>query len=122
MRMLLGVAVLVVLTGGVSVAEDKKIDAKKLVGKWESKPDVKEKFQIEFTKDGKFTVSGEKDKSIEGTYKVDGNKVTVTIKAEGKEVTMKRTISKLTDTEVTSKDDDTGKEDTLIRVKDKKDK
>ena len=29
---------------------------------------------------------------------------------------------KLTDTEVTSKDDDTGKEETLVRVKDKKDK
>ena len=33
---------------------------------------------------------------------------------------MTRTISKLTDTEVVSKDDENGKEDTLVRIKDKK--
>lgn len=121
MRMLLGVAVAVLLTTGVSLGEDKKIDAKKLVGKWESKPDAKEKFKIEFTKDGKLTLMAEAMK-FEGTYKLDGNKITVVLKIGDEEKKMSRTISKLTDTEITSKDDESGKEDTLVKVKEKSDK
>lgn len=121
MRTLLGVALAVLLTGGASQAEDKKVDAKKLLGKWETKPDAAEKFQVEFLKDGKLTLTAGEMK-IPGTYKLDGNKITVVIKIGDDEKKMTRTISKLTDTEITSKDDESGKEDTLVRVKEKKDK
>ena len=58
----------------------------------------------------------------EGTYKVDGNKLMLTLKLGDDEKKMTRTVSKLTDTELTSKDDENGKEDTLTRVKEKKEK
>lgn len=59
MRIVLGCA-LAVLMAGVGLAADEKIDAKKLVGKWEPK-DRKEKKEgesvvIEFTKGGKVAV------------------------------------------------------------------
>jgi uncharacterized protein (TIGR03066 family) len=122
MRTLLGCTLGLVICFGVS-AKDEKIDAKKLVGKWEPKEQVKDKaFTIEFTKDGKVTItaaSGGKDTKVEGTYKVDGNKVTTTMKFGDKERTETHTVSKLTDTELVSKDEK-GKEETLVRIKDKK--
>lgn len=123
MRAILGCVVVLLLSVGLT-AEDKKtdIDAKKLVGKWEPK-DKKEdaKFVIEFTKDGKVKVniSGNgKDFNVEGTYKVEGNKLQTVVKIGDKEQTHTRTISKLTDTELVSSDEK-GKEDTLVRIKDK---
>jgi uncharacterized protein (TIGR03066 family) len=106
-------------------AEDKeeKIDAKKIVGRWEPKvPRGDRKEVIEFTKDGKFLhIAVDKDKKeqkIEGSYMVDGNKLAVKMKADDKEQTVTRTISKLTDEELVSKSEK-GKEDTLVRIKDK---
>src|SRR5262245_22533820 len=65
-------------------AEDKPDYAKLLVGKWEvSKADegtVPAGTVIEFTKDGKVILTGKKDGAdvtMEGTYKIDGNKFTV---------------------------------------------
>jgi uncharacterized protein (TIGR03066 family) len=121
MRTLFGVGMLLVLVGGVTAA-DEKIDEKKLLGKWEHK---EKKFVIEFLKDGKVTLVGDRDGTEfkgEGTYKVDGNKLMLTIKIGDDEAKMTRTVSKLTDTELTSKDDKDGKEDTLTRVKPKKEK
>jgi uncharacterized protein (TIGR03066 family) len=120
MRVLLGCALTLVLCCGVS-AED-KIDAKKLVGKWEPK-EKKEggSAVIEFTKDGKVTITlaaKGKEVKFDGTYKVDGNKVTTTMKFGDKERTDTQTITKLTDTELVSKDEK-GKEETLLRVKEK---
>lgn len=123
MRVTLGgaLAIALVVTAGLS-ADDKveKIDAKKLVGKWEPK-EAKEggKMVIEFTKDGKISVSFDLDGKagkLEGTYKVEGNKLNYTVKLGEKEETKTRTVSKLTATELVSKDEK-GKEDTLIRVK-----
>lgn len=45
--------------------------------------------------------------------------MTLTVILGGKDVTMTRTVSKLTDEELTSSDEK-GRVDTLIRVKDKK--
>jgi uncharacterized protein (TIGR03066 family) len=116
---LTAVAMLGLAAAGLS-ADDKggKVDAKKLVGKWEATKE-KEKFTVEFTKDGKtvFSAPGKKDFKLEGTYKLDGNKLTMTMKFGDSEQKMSRTITKLTDTELTSKDDQNGKEDTLKRVK-----
>lgn len=124
MRAILGgvMAVALVVTAGVSADDTgEKFDAKKLVGKWEPK-DGKDKFRVEFTKDGKvaFAAGDKDDFKADGTYKLTGNKLMMTIKFGGEEKSMTRTISKLTDTEMTSKDDEKGKEDTLVRVKEKK--
>jgi uncharacterized protein (TIGR03066 family) len=105
-------------------ADDKeeKIDAKKLVGKW--RPKEKKEGVIEFTKDGKVLITaddGGKTLTREGTYKLDGNKLALTLKQGDKERTMTRTVSKLTDTELVSADEK-GKEDTLVRVKEKEKK
>jgi uncharacterized protein (TIGR03066 family) len=124
MRAILGCSLVLVLCCGLS-ADDKKadpIDTKKLVGKWEPK-DKKEGMSavVEFTKDGKvnITLSGkDKDITFGGSYKVDGNKVTTVMTYNGKESTETHTITKLTDTELVSKDDK-GREETLVRVKTK---
>jgi uncharacterized protein (TIGR03066 family) len=104
-------------------AEEKKdelIDAKKLLGKW--CPKEAALFTIEFTKDGKAmlvtTTADGKELKGEGTYKVDGNKLTATVKVSDKDRTITRTISKLTDTEMVCTDEK-GKETTLVRLKDK---
>jgi uncharacterized protein (TIGR03066 family) len=103
-------------------ADDKKadpIDAQKLVGKWEAKDKKADGGMVlEFTKDGKLisvaTAFGIEAK-VEGTYRADGTKLTLTWKPGDKDV---RTISKLTGTELVARDG-TGKETTLVRVKDK---
>ncbi len=114
MRMLLGCAMIAVLVGGVS-ANEEKIDTKKLIGKWEPKEDNKGKVVIEFMKDGKITITIGDGNKLEGTYKVDGNKLTVLIKVDEKKPI---TITKLTDTEMETKDD-AGKVETFLRIKDK---
>jgi uncharacterized protein (TIGR03066 family) len=125
MRVILG-CTLAVLVFNLSLSaddkKDEKIDAKKLIGKWEPK-DKKEGMTlvIEFLKDGKVTISASgngKDVKFDGTYKVDGNKLTMTMKFGEKEQDLVRTVTKLTDTDLTSTDEK-GKEDTLVRIKDK---
>ncbi|HVL14738.1 MAG TPA: TIGR03066 family protein [Gemmata sp.] len=117
MRTLFGVGMVLALVGGVAAADD-KIDAKKLLGKWEHKEMM---FVVTFAKDGKVAIEGG-DLKIDGTYKLDGSKLTMKIKFGDEEKEMKRTITKLSDTELTSTDDDKkdDKGDTLVRVKDEK--
>jgi uncharacterized protein (TIGR03066 family) len=119
MRSLIAVAVVFAFAGYAGAEE--KIDTKKLIGKWEpAKPDPKEpKMVLEIKDGGKFTISvtvGDKTEKIEGTYKVDGNKVTVESKIGDKVEKETYTITKLTDTEMVSKDSK-GKEETMKRVK-----
>lgn len=125
MRALLGGTLAVLCLGTGLWAQDKKdekIDTKKLVGKWAPK-EKKEGVSVvvEFTKDGKtlfaFTSDGKETKS-EGTYKVDGSKLSLTYKAGDKEQTHTVAVSKLTDTELATKDEK-GKEETFVRVRDK---
>jgi uncharacterized protein (TIGR03066 family) len=100
----------------------KETDAKKLVGKWE--PKEKEEgltVVVEFTNDGKAsftTTANGKVTKIEGTYKVNGNRITMPMKYGETVRTHTLTVSKLTDTELVSTDEK-GKEDTLVRIKDK---
>src|SRR5688500_16474188 len=110
------VAVLFV-AGGLSAEE--KFASKKLIAKWTTK-DRKRTMNIEFKEGGKVVVDhdSKKDEKAEGTYKLNGNKLEITLKFNGKDFNIVRTISKLTDDELTSKDED-GKEDTLHRVKGK---
>lgn len=123
LRAVFGSVLLLALSTGLS-ADDKKdaIDAKKLVGKWqpkEKKDDLK--MVIEFTKDGKMLITlteQGKDTNLDGTYKIEGNKLTTKVKVMDKERMRTRTVTKLTDTELVSTDED-GKEDTLLRLKEK---
>ena len=98
-------AAAVLVVGGAS-AQDKKIDAGKLVGKWELTKSTDENAPkgatVEFTKDNKLTVSidvGGKKVELMGTYKVDGDKITVKIKSPdgGKEEEDTDTIKELSE-------------------------
>jgi uncharacterized protein (TIGR03066 family) len=120
MRTTLCGLVAVVFCGTLSADDkrDEKIDAQKLIGKWSPK-NTKEDVVIEFKKGGKLTITpGGKGVNIDGTYKIDGNKMTTTVKFKDDEKVSKLTITKLTDTELVTTDE-SGKEETLVRVKDK---
>jgi uncharacterized protein (TIGR03066 family) len=104
MRTLLGMSLVLVLAFGVSAA-DEKIDAKKLVGKWEMTGEKKKaKFTVEFTADGKLhltgTLSDGKEFTLDGTYKVDGNKIIQTLKIMDKEQMLTVTVTEFTDDEM----------------------
>lgn len=85
--------------------EEKKIDAAKIVGKWDlAKSDDKgpDKATVEFTKDGKISLSFDlngKQVDLTGKYSVKGDQLTVAIslpgEKEGKE--QSDTIKTLTD-------------------------
>lgn len=121
MRTLLGVAMVLAMACGVTAADD-KIDAKKLIGKWEPKaPKKGENMVMEFTKDGKLILAGEgggKDVKIEGTYKLEGDKLSFKMKFGDTTVEETVTITKLTDDELEGKDKD-GKSEAFKRVKEK---
>src|SRR5438874_12073503 len=83
---LVAVGAVVCLLAGGARAEEKVDYAKMIVGNWEvTKADegtVPPHTMIEFTKDGKVKVTGKKggeELNIEGTYKVEGDKFTVTM-------------------------------------------
>lgn len=125
MRLILGLALLStmgLLTSG-AFAQDGKIDAKKLVGKWTPKDEAKTgKVFIEFTKDGKVVVNGkigDNEIKFDGTYKLEGNKLSLTMKKGDMSKSATMTLSKLTDTELEG-EDESGKKETLLRVKGKK--
>jgi uncharacterized protein (TIGR03066 family) len=109
--LVLGVAVC--LLAGAGRGQDKTDYAKMLVGKWEvTKADpgtVPVGTLIEFTKDGKMKVTGKKDDtdlSLEGTYKVEKNTFTMTMKINDMERTQTITITKISDKEMSTKDKD----------------
>ncbi len=124
MRTLLGFGIVLALACGATAA-DEKIDGKKLVGKWEPKEAKKgEAMVMEFTKDGKITVVGDmggKEVKIEGTYKLDGDKLSFVLKFMDIEIKETVTITKLTDTEMEGKDKD-GKAEGFKKVVPKKEK
>ena len=118
MRALLGLGLLIVM--GAATAADDKIDAKKLVGKWEIN-DVKKdvKGTVEFTKDQKLiyvlNLKG-KDLKMDGTYKLEGSKLSVTLKIMDTDTTKEMTVKKLTDAELTV-EDEKGEAKTLKKAK-----
>ncbi len=121
MRVFLSANVLLAFAGFTSAGEETKFDAKKLIGKWElAKPkDGTPKTVVEFAEKGKLTLEvtvGDKVQKIEGTYKLDGNKLDLALTVGDKEMKETFTVSKLTDDEMTSKDS-RGKEDTLKKIK-----
>lgn len=109
----------VILTGvdhlwfikAVGAAPAPSSNQKKILGVWEiTKSDDGTPLMttIEFTKDGKvkvITPVGDQKVNIDGTYKMEGNKVTITLQTpDGKETTDTLTITKLTTKELITKD------------------
>ena len=88
---------------GFAAADDKDDYAKKIVGKWEitkSQGDEPVGALVEFTKDGKFTVAAKlngKELKLDGTYKVEKDKLTTELSVAGKTEKDVDTIKKLTD-------------------------
>lgn len=100
-------------------AMQEKVDGKLLLGKWE--PETKPpgaKLVIEFASEGKLKVDAEfngQKVNMDGTYKLDGNQLSITMKQQGKEETTKMTVTKLNDKEMVTKDDK-DKTETLKRL------
>lgn len=121
MRAIIGAVAILAIVGLASdAAAQEKIDAKKLVGKWQP-ADAKGGVDvtIEFTDKGKVILAldiGGKTDKIEGTYKVDGDKLEMVISLNGKEQKETVTLTKLTDEEMIGKDSK-GKEEKFKRVK-----
>ena len=122
LKLAAAVAVVGLLATGAR-AEDKPDYSKMMVGTWTvTKADadtVPPGTVIEFTADGKMKVTGKKDDkemSFEGTYKVEGDKFTFTMKVGEEEHKDTITIVKLTDTELHVKNKD-GKQSELTRKK-----
>ena len=122
MRMLIGAALVfsfatIVSAAGQGKDKDKdKVDLKKLMGKWEPKDG---KIVIEFADKGKLVMTvdfGGKSEKIDGTYKLDGNKLDVIINFMGKEQKETLTVKSLTDAELVTTDSK-GKDETLKRKK-----
>lgn len=113
-RTLLGLGLVAVLTSGSARGQDKTDYAKAIVGKWEvSKADdntVPAGSTIEFTQDGKMKLTakmGGTDLNLDGTYKVEKNTFTFTIKGpDGQEHSQTITITKISDKEMATKDKD----------------
>ena len=116
-----------------SKAEGPKKEAtnkEKIVGTWEpAKSKEGDPDSIEFTADGKMKVTGKDDKgkpiAIGGTYTVEGDKITSVPHGpddkpmkgpDGKEMKETATITKLTDTELVTKDEK-GKTDEFKKKK-----
>ncbi len=92
-----GVAILV-SAGAAGAADKDKPNADKIVGSWEfvkiNGKDPGIPIKVEFTKDGMIKVGG----MTLGTYKIDGDKITLTAKKTGaKDDTDVSTIKLLTD-------------------------
>ncbi len=106
LRLLVAGVMVVGLTAGAR-AEEKKDNAKLLLGSWEAtKADpgtLPVGAVVEFAKDGKMKVTPKKDSKDEvheGTYKVDGAKIAITTKMGDKEATFTITIKKISETEM----------------------
>jgi len=110
---LLAVGMIMCLFAAGARSEEKVDYAKMLIGKWEvTKADegtLPTGSIVEFTKDGtlKLTVKmGDSDMTLEGKYKVEGDKFTITMKVGDDEHKNTITITKITDKMCSTKDKD----------------
>ena len=97
-------------------AADEKIDAKKLLGKWEP-ADKKSKMVIEFVAGGKLKLAATGEAPLDGRWKLDGNKLTLTFAVGENETSNTVTITKLTDDELAAEDAKKEQKQSFKRVK-----
>ena len=127
--MVRGIALLTALLGFalVATAAQEKKDEEKLLGKWKLTKSGEElppglEATIDFQKGGKLKVSFKfmgKDESVDGTWKLDGKKLTVTMKKGDKDDTETMEITTLDDKKLVTKDPK-GKVDEFEKVKEEK--
>lgn len=103
------VAVVLVCASVGRAADDD--NAKKIIGKWEisKSEDLPAGTTVEFTKDGKVIATAKvegKEVKLEGTYKVEKDKLTSKITVNGKTVEDTDDIVKLTDDTLELRDKD----------------
>jgi uncharacterized protein (TIGR03066 family) len=106
-RFAAAVLVLFAVALGLRADAPKKATKDRLVGKWE--PMSERTSVIEFTKDGKVKVTGEKDgkkAEIGGTYALDGDTIQLTMKFPDRgERSHKVKIKELTDKKLITEDE-----------------
>jgi uncharacterized protein (TIGR03066 family) len=119
----LGCFALAALASAASADEKKATNKEKIVGIWavtKSAGGLPPKANLEFTKDGKLKISikiEDKSLTIDGTYEVKDDKLTVIMKAPGgKEQKETMTIKSLTDKKLVTVDTK-GKEDEFEKKK-----
>jgi len=107
---------------GSAAAQDTDDFAKKIVGKWkvtETKTDAPVGMLVEFTKDGKLTLSATvegKEHKAEGTYSVEKDRLKYKLRLADRTVEETEAIKKLTD-DVLELEDKDKKGTTLRREK-----
>jgi uncharacterized protein (TIGR03066 family) len=115
LRLLVAGVMVVALTAGVRAEkkEEKKDNAKLLLGSWEATKAAEGTLPVgavvTFEKDGKFKTVGKVDGKEEthgGTYTVDGDKFTLTMKQGDNVMKLTITIKKISDTELVTASDD----------------
>jgi uncharacterized protein (TIGR03066 family) len=101
------------LTAGVKAEEKKADNAKLLMGSWEATKAAEGTLPVgavvTFAKDGKMTVTAKRDgkeETRDGTYKLDGDKFTITMKMGDTEAKFTITIKKISDTELVTANDE----------------
>ena len=127
MRTVLACLLAVLVSSLTLSAEDKKdekIDAKNLIGRWESKSFKGEsRIVLEFKKDGKVLLiridKDGKEDVMEHTYKFNGTGLQITVAAGDSALYLQSTVTKLTDTDLVTVDRPTGIEGRYVRLKDK---
>ncbi|HEV3437352.1 MAG TPA: hypothetical protein VG122_08335 [Gemmata sp.] len=105
----LGLGLVLFELAGFSQAADVDEYAKKIVGIWEvtkSESDLPNGATVEFTKDGKLMVIIKDDMKLNGTYKLDKDKLNVKLTAGDQTIEETITITKLTDDALELKDKD----------------
>ena len=108
----------VLVFGFAATVKAQDDNAKKIVGTWvldKSSGDLPVGSVVDFTKDGKLSASVKVDTmeiKIDGTYKVEKDKLTVKLKAGDMDIEETATITKLTDEVLELKDKD-GKVDSF---------
>jgi uncharacterized protein (TIGR03066 family) len=78
-------------------------NTKKIIGVWELVKGESPGSTVEFTRDGKLKINAKvKDKEVnaDGTYKIEGDKLKVTLSFKGKTITETNKIKKLTEKEL----------------------
>ncbi len=123
MRTILGCVTVLVLASGATVFAQAKIDAKKIIGRWEPVPEKDKKAPIgpgmvvEFTDKGAISMAimdGGKDLRFEGKYTLAQDKLSIELKLGEKEIKETLTIKSLNDMELIT-EDSKGKAETLRR-------
>jgi uncharacterized protein (TIGR03066 family) len=98
-----------------------KFDAAKLVGRWGPKDKKDGTYTVEYRADGSVVFTGTangREWRWEGTYRLEGNRLSAALRSEAGEWAGANTVTKLTDAELVGKNS-IGNAFSLVRLKEK---